>query len=167
LSALNIANQCELHYKNSKNQRLQVELALLKMCHIQTAIQLNKNPNMQAATAAVDKKKTTDVKTGETLPKPQGPPAAEQPATKPTAAKPTEALPSEPAAPPTSPTVVIPKWADISITASIPDLNNVFDEDRVQERDEPQYLKGNEFEPFSEADFIAQWDRLAQQAKQE
>src|SRR5690606_22552393 len=40
LSALNIANQCDLNYKNSKNQRLQVELALMKICHIQAALDL-------------------------------------------------------------------------------------------------------------------------------
>lgn len=40
LSALNIINQCELQYKNSKNQRLQVELALLKMSHIGAAFRV-------------------------------------------------------------------------------------------------------------------------------
>ncbi|MVZ60832.1 DNA polymerase III subunit gamma/tau [Sphingobacterium humi] len=43
LSALNIANQCEISYRSSKNQRLQVELSLLKMCHIASAIQLAQN----------------------------------------------------------------------------------------------------------------------------
>ncbi|MVN92842.1 DNA polymerase III subunit gamma/tau [Mucilaginibacter aquatilis] len=37
LSAMNIANQCDLNYRLSKNQRLQVELALLKICHLQAA----------------------------------------------------------------------------------------------------------------------------------
>lgn len=41
LSALNIANQCEINYRMSNNQRLQVELALIKMCHISAAIQLS------------------------------------------------------------------------------------------------------------------------------
>jgi DNA polymerase-3 subunit gamma/tau len=41
LSALNIANQTEIAYKNSKNPRLQVELALIKMCHIQSALRLD------------------------------------------------------------------------------------------------------------------------------
>src|SRR6201998_447198 len=40
LSALNIANQCDLNYKLSKNQRLQVELALLKMCHLPSAFNM-------------------------------------------------------------------------------------------------------------------------------
>jgi DNA polymerase-3 subunit gamma/tau len=34
LSAMNIANQCDITYKQSKNQRLQVELALLKMSNL-------------------------------------------------------------------------------------------------------------------------------------
>ncbi len=33
LAALNLANQCDMHYKNSKNQRLHVELALINMAH--------------------------------------------------------------------------------------------------------------------------------------
>jgi len=42
MSALNIANQCDLHYKTSKNARLHVELALLKMAYITNAINLSK-----------------------------------------------------------------------------------------------------------------------------
>jgi DNA polymerase-3 subunit gamma/tau len=40
LSALNVVNQAELQFKNSKNQRLQIELALLKVCHIPAALRL-------------------------------------------------------------------------------------------------------------------------------
>jgi DNA polymerase-3 subunit gamma/tau len=39
LSALTVAAQCEQGYKASKNQRLQVELALLKMAHLPLALQ--------------------------------------------------------------------------------------------------------------------------------
>ena len=39
LSALNITNQCDLSYKASKNQRLLVELALLKLTHLNSVIQ--------------------------------------------------------------------------------------------------------------------------------
>ena len=38
LSALNITNQCDLSYKASKNQRLLVELALLKLTHLNSVI---------------------------------------------------------------------------------------------------------------------------------
>jgi DNA polymerase-3 subunit gamma/tau len=34
LTWLNIANQCDINYKGSKNQRLSAELALMKMAHV-------------------------------------------------------------------------------------------------------------------------------------
>ncbi len=41
LSWLNIANQCDINYKSSKNQRLLVELALMKMAHVQSVLKGN------------------------------------------------------------------------------------------------------------------------------
>ncbi|KQS35995.1 DNA polymerase III subunit gamma/tau [Pedobacter sp. Leaf194] len=61
LTALNLANSCDLNYKNSKNQRLQVELALIKMCHIRSVVQLAQQPittNNTATDQDQDKKKT-------------------------------------------------------------------------------------------------------------
>ncbi|UII29052.1 DNA polymerase III subunit gamma/tau [Fulvivirga maritima] len=40
LTALNISNQCDINYKGSKNQRLSVELMLMKLAHINSAISL-------------------------------------------------------------------------------------------------------------------------------
>jgi DNA polymerase III subunit gamma/tau len=40
LSALNLANQCDIHYKASKSQRLHVELALMKMAKLPQAFRL-------------------------------------------------------------------------------------------------------------------------------
>jgi DNA polymerase-3 subunit gamma/tau len=40
LSALNLCNQCDIQYKASKNQRLHVELALMKMAKLPQAINL-------------------------------------------------------------------------------------------------------------------------------
>lgn len=40
LSALNIANQCDINYKTSKNQRLHVELALMKMAKLPEVFRL-------------------------------------------------------------------------------------------------------------------------------
>ena len=50
LSALNICNQCDIHYKASKSQRLHVELALMKLAKLTQAINL-------AALAQEDAKK--------------------------------------------------------------------------------------------------------------
>lgn len=48
LTWLNIANQCDMHYKSSKNQRLSVELALMKMAHVQSVLQLaDLNPSSE------------------------------------------------------------------------------------------------------------------------
>jgi len=41
LSWLNIATQCDINYKSSKNQRLLVELALMKMAHVQSIFKGN------------------------------------------------------------------------------------------------------------------------------
>lgn len=51
LSALNILNQSTLTYKDSKNQRLHTELALLKLCYLKDAIQFSPDMN------SVDEKK--------------------------------------------------------------------------------------------------------------
>jgi DNA polymerase III subunit gamma/tau len=50
LSALNICNQCDINYKSSRNQRLHVELALMKLSKLPQAISL-------AALAQEDSKK--------------------------------------------------------------------------------------------------------------
>jgi DNA polymerase III subunit gamma/tau len=42
MSCLNIANTCDLQYKASRNQRLHVELALMKMAYLNSAINLSK-----------------------------------------------------------------------------------------------------------------------------
>lgn len=49
LSGLNIANQCDLNYRNSKNQRLQVEISLIKICHIHSALNLAASGPTEAA----------------------------------------------------------------------------------------------------------------------
>jgi DNA polymerase-3 subunit gamma/tau len=41
LSWLNIASQCDMSYRASKNQRLLVELALMKMAHVNSVLQLS------------------------------------------------------------------------------------------------------------------------------
>ena len=40
ISALNILNSAEINYKSARNKRLHVELALIKLCYLQQAIQL-------------------------------------------------------------------------------------------------------------------------------
>ncbi len=39
INCLNIGNQCDVNYKQSKNKRLSVELALIKMCYVNATIE--------------------------------------------------------------------------------------------------------------------------------
>jgi DNA polymerase-3 subunit gamma/tau len=54
ISALNILSEAEINYKMARNKRLHVELALIKLCYLQQALQLTANG------AAIDKKKITE-----------------------------------------------------------------------------------------------------------
>ena len=59
LTWLNIANQCDINYKASKNQRLSVELALMKMAHVShliSAEQINGSSSHASAQEALKKK---------------------------------------------------------------------------------------------------------------
>lgn len=74
LSVLNIANQAEIHFKNSKNQNLQVELALMKMAHVEAALNIKTSPEFQSGfngnggsqNEILEKKKLTNSSEGET-----------------------------------------------------------------------------------------------------
>ena len=54
ISALNIINEAEIHYKAARNKRLHVELVLIKLCYLQQAIELS------ADTGGISKKKIVE-----------------------------------------------------------------------------------------------------------
>ena len=54
ISALNVLNDAEVNYKAARNKRLHVELALIKICYLQQALELTASEN------AITKKKLTD-----------------------------------------------------------------------------------------------------------
>ena len=61
LTALSLSGDCDLQYKNSKNQRLHVELALMKMAYIQGAVNLARVAQAPAPPADAEKKKAEPV----------------------------------------------------------------------------------------------------------
>jgi DNA polymerase III subunit gamma/tau len=72
MSALSITNHCDTQYKSSKNTRLHVELALMKMAYLNQAIQLarsadelKKKANTEPVNAATENvaEKKNDIKT--------------------------------------------------------------------------------------------------------
>lgn len=44
VNALKLSNECDIHYRMSKNKRLTVEIALTKMCFIKDAISISTSP---------------------------------------------------------------------------------------------------------------------------
>lgn len=56
ISALNLLTEAEIAYKTARNKRLHVELALIKLCYLQQALELS------ATDGGLDKKKTTDAR---------------------------------------------------------------------------------------------------------
>src|SRR5690606_412458 len=186
LSAMNIANQCEIQYKTSKNQRLQVELALLKMCHISAAVQLSKRPlNAGEPTESV-KKKTTDgnglseekassvsgavVSSNELPAQGKAPAAVPEPVlagpSKPEPAQ-TEPAQAESAQtePPPKPKLSFPKLGDFNLGAKIPSLHSAFDEKKVDEEKGPLYVTGDAQDNFGEQVFLSHWATLADSVK--
>ncbi|WP_132052975.1 DNA polymerase III subunit gamma/tau [Pseudocnuella soli] len=56
ISALNLLAEAEIGYKTARNKRLHVELALIKLCYLQQALELS------ATEGGLDKKKTADAR---------------------------------------------------------------------------------------------------------
>lgn len=57
VSSLNILNETEINYRNARNKRLHVELALIKLCYLQQALEISIADN------GVSKKKITETVT--------------------------------------------------------------------------------------------------------
>jgi DNA polymerase-3 subunit gamma/tau len=167
LSALNVANQCEVNYRMSKNQRLQIELALLKMCHLSSAIQLAAQ-GTSVAPAAEQKKKPIDssavkpITVAEKVPQPVlNPSLAVSSATAP---QEKEEQPQQVA----SRSFTSGKgWGAIKTSAAVPNLNTVFDEKTEDEQEENELVVGSEFREVGFDEFLAKWTTFADRMKSE
>jgi DNA polymerase-3 subunit gamma/tau len=180
LSALNISNQCEINFKNSRNQRLQVELAILKMCHISSAILMSQEIPLDAIQNSEGKKKTTDtnvVSFVKAYPKENNSELVNEKKIETISnhivdgelkqreqKEPSEPLEKKEEA---KAKLFIPKLKDVSISSSIPSLNSIFNEKESEANDEPTYIKGTEKNTFTEAEFLIQWNTFADKSKAE
>ncbi len=164
LSALNIANQCEINYRMSKNQRLQVELTLLKMCHLSSAIQLA-GQGANGGEQPVKKKPDTPVAPPTAVAAatvlPAGNPAPSSPPVPPEK----ELTPSANAKPDAVQQGATGGWKSVSIRTSVPNLEAIFEDKEAPSGTEPDYVKGTANEPFSIDDLLRHWHQFADQAK--
>ncbi|RKD18255.1 DNA polymerase III, subunit gamma and tau [Pelobium manganitolerans] len=162
LSALNIANQCDLNYRLSKNQRLQVELTLMKISHLAQALQLSQSENVQQLAEQLKKKPKTlaaeaEVSYGKTepvvTPKPQIPVSSEKKAVE-SVATPVPGKPS--AAPlPSAGKSLLNRDLKASIIPNLKDPSSIKSEDNAEA--EKVILSGVERQPFTQEDLIKQW----------
>ncbi|TZF86418.1 DNA polymerase III subunit gamma/tau (plasmid) [Pedobacter sp. BS3] len=174
LSALSIANQCDLNYKLSKNQRLQVELSLIKMCHIASALDLTvsdealkKKPDAVAPKPEPQPVKEQAAPVQETQPPL---PVVKEPepvyaATNNQPEKPSEATSLEVTA--VKPKIVIQKPNLSAAPSIIPNLNDLTSNTGPQASDEPQYIIGENRNPFTQDEFLKLWNQYANQAKEQ
>ncbi|WP_448700430.1 DNA polymerase III subunit gamma/tau [Mucilaginibacter sp. AW1-3] len=175
LSAMNIANQCDLNYKLSKNQRLQVELALLKICHIKAALNLANIAHTQPDNEQVKKKPEsagiTPAETAEKAVEPAQPVVN----TAPPVSTPIPSLKQpEPAAIPVreqpaaeKPVIAIPKLNTGMLSVTIPSLKDMGKITEKVEEDEDPYLKGTDKEDFTYDEFLKYWHEYADKVKAE
>lgn len=175
LSALNIANQCDLNYKLSKNQRLQVELALLKMCHLPSAFNMLTAPAAEMSAEAGQLKKKPDTpavtpvespKQAESIPVLSDPPVAYKTASSEQKAQ-DNIKPEVPPAPAEKPKVFVPNAHTPSTSVKIPSLKDLTSKpvDAVDE-DDP-YIKGDAKEDFTMDDFLKHWNDFAANIKKD
>lgn len=168
LSAMNIANQCDISYKLSKNQRLQVELALLKMCHLPSVFNLATTPlTVTPATDGGLKKKPDTSAITPVNGTPASPavsmvseaaPVYSAPAKEPvvTAAPVKEASPAE------KPKIMMPLRS--TLTPSL--TGEIKTKEAILEEEDP-YLKGEDKEDFTMDAFLQCWSDFAAFAKKE
>ncbi|PVH23898.1 DNA polymerase III subunit gamma/tau [Sphingobacterium corticibacter] len=190
LSAMNIANQCEINYRTSKNHRLQVELALLKMCHIATAIRMSltetstevdvKKKLTDKPADAVNTASVTNSRETETIAKPSPQSTSANPApaaANPVAASVTETIGSNSNTITSGNNPSVAREAEVKPTPSrgwgampakklLPDLNTILDQ-KDEEEQENELLQGSEFAEVETEDFLKKWNAYAEFVKQE
>lgn len=177
ISALNIANQCDLNYKISKNQRLQIELALIKIAHLQQAFSLSKNGNVRDQIEQVKKKPENLAQLANPATQ-QSPKAPAQPsapvAQESQAAAPQPALTkSQEEKEESRPAVSIPvQGVGNSLLKGmgtlIPNIKNPSAIKTVKEdKNEPEYVTGTASNHFTQDDFIKVWVDYTKIAKEQ
>ena len=190
LTALNLANQCDLNYKNSKNQRLQVEMALIKMCHIPSVLQLantatdpdqiKKKTNLSSAQPAATTPAATN--TAASIPAAStAAPASVEPAASPNipaaiqsavpekpAASPSTSIPLPKKTPPPSTKIALNPVSSAQQNKAamlVPSLNGIQNNGDGEDGDGPKYITGSDREHFTQEQLVFYWNQYTEIVK--
>jgi len=173
LSAMNIANQCDIGYKLSKNQRLQVELALLKMCNLQAVFNLAVTPLTSMPASQEQLKKKPDSAA-------IAPPAEQKPAAETTVKTDTPVIPSakelaveKPAATIAAneasatdrPKIAMPSLQSSLSSVKIPSLKDVGKTLEAAADEEDPYIKGDAKNEYTPDQLLKCWSDYAAMMK--
>jgi DNA polymerase-3 subunit gamma/tau len=168
LSAMNIANQCDISYKLSKNQRLQVELALLKMCHLPSVFNLATTPLTVTPATDGGLKKKPDTSAVAPVNVAQASPSVSIVSE----AAPVYSAPSKDTIAPSAPVIETPLAEKPKVVMPLrstltPSLTGeIKTQDALLEEEDP-YLKGEDKEDFTMDAFLQCWSDFAAYAKKE
>jgi len=166
LSALNIANQCDLSYKQSKNQRLQVELALLKMCHLQSVFNLASIPanggelKKKPDTPGIATEKAQKTSEMSVVSDPQVPYQTAK-----TQANDRQSVAVKPEVVAEKPRVFIPNLHASSTSVKIPSLKDVSKTKEEILVEEDPYMKGDARDAYTNDQFLQCWSDFAARLK--
>ncbi|CEA16816.1 hypothetical protein ING2E5B_2087 [Fermentimonas caenicola] len=153
--AIEIANECDLNYRVSKNRRLLLELTLIKLCQLQenstSAAEKKSSIKPIEKTASESKTSQTEVKRSDATPKAETAPIQKK----------TEQTPDE-TSKPTTP--VKKKSALKGMGISILSLRDQKEEEPEEEK---KASSGNGNNPFTEKELKEAWDEYAANLKGE
>ena len=175
ISALNISNQCDLNYKTSKNQRLQVELTLIKLCHIPAAVNLS-TAGIPAMQDGQVKKKLNPVEepliSEVTLPIQETsipiPAIVSEPITRESVVEETAVSPSpEAMVEETAVKITIPKLSSGTNSPLIPNLNDLEANYSKKEEIQTTVMMGESKLEFSSDSMLKFWNAYAEKIKKE
>ena len=175
ISALNISNQCDLNYKTSKNQRLQVELTLIKLCHIPAAVNLS-TAGIPAMQDGQVKKKLNPVEepliSEVTLPVQETsipiPAIVSEPITQELVVEETAVSPSpEAMVEETAVKITIPKLSSGTNSPLIPNLNDLEANYSKKEEIQTAVMMGESKLEFSSDSMLKFWNAYAEKIKKE
>jgi len=170
LSAMNIANQCDLNYKLSKNQRLQVELALLKMCNLLSIFNLATTPLTVMPADSEQLKKKPDTSAIAPVAAPvianevsilSDTPATYTTTKTPEAEAPIAAIEEKQPVAAEKSKIFIPNANSATTSVKIPSLKDINNVSEAGPIDEDPYLKGFDKEDFTFDDFLKLWNAHA------
>jgi DNA polymerase-3 subunit gamma/tau len=181
ISSLNITNQCDLNYKTSKNQRLQVELTLIKLCHIPSVLNLSNSEPAAFRSDEVKKKlKSADKESNSikeyalpliapiiSLHQPEPLHEVHIQATPDLDPEPAVILPLQAEPEQKKLKISIPKTLGTANNSLIPNLKDMEANYYKKEEGKPEYLSGEIITEFDSESMLKYWNEYAKDMKKD